>query len=104
MKIIFNRSPWYRDVEFLAHSGPGLFGVGNPGTLQTVAWVAQKQGDAQRREARWCTAYRLVDVDDEDKENHLRQAMDRDTPLNFDPSETHDEGSPSDSPRRLRFR
>ena len=31
-------------LEAIAHFGPGLFGVGNPGTLQTVAFVAMKRG------------------------------------------------------------
>lgn len=34
-------------VEALLHLGPGLFEVGNPGTLQTAAWVLARRAPAQ---------------------------------------------------------
>ena len=37
-------------VETAAHFGPGLFEIGNPGTLQTVAMVMRKAaGEDERR-------------------------------------------------------
>jgi len=47
-------------IETLLHCGPGLFEVGNPGTLQTVAFVLRKEADAERRAAHAGTYFRLV--------------------------------------------
>lgn len=47
-------------VETLAHFGGGLFAVGNPGTLQTAAFVLRREPDAKRRESQIGTYFRLV--------------------------------------------
>lgn len=47
-------------IETLVHCGPGLFEVGNPGTLQTAAFVLRKEPDAERRAANAGTYLRLV--------------------------------------------
>jgi hypothetical protein len=47
-------------LEHLAHFGPGLFGVGNPGTLQTCAAVFSRRPS----EAKRATFFRLTDLDD----------------------------------------
>jgi len=47
-------------IETLAHAGPGLFEVGNPGTLQTAAYVLRREPDARRRDASIGTYIRLV--------------------------------------------
>ncbi len=47
-------------VDAVAHYGPGLFAVGNPGTLQTAAFVLRReQLEMERREARG-VYFRLV--------------------------------------------
>jgi hypothetical protein len=51
-------------IETIAHFGPGLFDVGNPGTLQTVAFVARREADLARREMQTVNAFRLIDRDD----------------------------------------
>ncbi|MGD1275826.1 MAG: N-6 DNA methylase [Tepidisphaeraceae bacterium] len=55
-------------VETAAHFGPGLFEVGNPGTLQTVAMVL-RQGAPDGR----AVFFRLVDADD--KQSALAEAI-----------------------------
>jgi hypothetical protein len=57
-------------VEAIAHFGPGVFGVGNPGTLQTAAVVMRREPAEERRAAQDVRAFRLVDV--ADKEAALR--------------------------------
>jgi len=57
------------DVQTTAHFGPGLFQIGNPGTLQTAAIVLQKKPAT----ADPATFYRLVDADD--KQSALQQAV-----------------------------
>jgi hypothetical protein len=47
-------------VETLAHFGGGLFAVGNPGTLQTAAFILRREPDAKRRESQIGTYVRLV--------------------------------------------
>jgi len=47
-------------IETLAHAGPGLFEVGNPGTLQTAAYVLRREPDARRRDESIGTYIRLV--------------------------------------------
>jgi hypothetical protein len=47
-------------VETLAHFGGHLFAVGNPGTLQTAAFVLRKEPDAPSRENHTGTYFRLV--------------------------------------------
>ncbi len=47
-------------IKTIAHFGGGLFAVGNPGTLQTTAFIFEKQTDAVRRDASVGTYFRLV--------------------------------------------
>jgi type I restriction-modification system DNA methylase subunit len=65
-------------VETLAHYGPGLFAVGNPGTLQTAAFVLRREPlEIERREARG-VYFRLVKEPDTDaKRTSLEQALAR---------------------------
>jgi hypothetical protein len=65
-------------VETLAHYGPGLFAVGNPGTLQTAAFVLRReQLEMERREARG-VYFRLVkEPDVESKRSAFEQALTR---------------------------
>jgi hypothetical protein len=76
-----NLRSWVRArsvVETLAHCGPGLFAVGNPGTLQTVAHVTRKEPDAQKREDAIGTYFRLVkEPDSESKRSRFEEAMSR---------------------------
>ena len=44
----------------MAHCGGGLFDVGNPGTLQTTAFVLRADPDTRRRENQVGTYFRLV--------------------------------------------
>jgi hypothetical protein len=47
-------------IEALAHFGGGLFAVGNPGTLQTAAFVFRKEPDAEARGEHRAVYFRLV--------------------------------------------
>lgn len=47
-------------IETLAHYGGGLFAVGNPGTLQTAAFVLRREPEAAKREGQVGTYFRLV--------------------------------------------
>ena len=47
-------------IETLAHFGGGLFAVGNPGTLQTAAFVLRQESEAARRDGQEATYFRLV--------------------------------------------
>ncbi len=51
-------------IERIAHFGPGLFDVGNPGTLQTVAFVLREEANASARAEQNVRALRLIDCDD----------------------------------------
>lgn len=53
-------------VETLAHFGGGLFAVGNPGTLQTAAFVLRREPDTAKREGQVGTYFRLVKERDAD--------------------------------------
>ena len=55
-------------IEAIAHFGPGLFEVGNPGTLQTAAIVLRREPDATRRQQNEVIALRLVDAEDKERE------------------------------------
>lgn len=48
------------EIEAMAHCGPGLFDVGNPGTLQTTAFALRKEPETLRREANVGAYFRLV--------------------------------------------
>ncbi len=65
-------------IETVAHYGPGLFAVGNPGTLQTTAFVLRReQLEMERREARG-VYFRLVkEPDAESKRSAFEQALAR---------------------------
>jgi hypothetical protein len=51
-------------IESIAHFGPGLFDVGNPGTLQTAAITMRREPDAVRRGAQPIVAIRLTKSED----------------------------------------
>jgi len=51
-------------IETMAHLGPGLFDVGNPGTLQTVAYILRYEPDAARHATAQGTFFRLVNEPD----------------------------------------
>ncbi|MBC8108399.1 MAG: N-6 DNA methylase [Anaerolineae bacterium] len=51
-------------IESIAHFGPGLFDIGNPGTLQTAAFVLRREPDASHRDMQTVAAVRLVDEPD----------------------------------------
>jgi hypothetical protein len=53
-------------IETLAHFGGGLFTVGNPGTLQTAAFVLRREPEAKKREGQVGTYFRLVKERDAD--------------------------------------
>jgi len=57
-------------IETLAHFGGGLFAVGNPGTLQTAAFVLRREPDAAKRESHVGTYFRLVKERDADAKRH----------------------------------
>jgi len=48
------------DVQAVAHFGPGLFDIGNPGTLQTAAVVLERQPSEKRP----AVFFRLIDAED----------------------------------------
>jgi len=47
-------------IETELHLGPGLFNVGNPGTLQTAAYVLRSENNASQRQMSSGTYFRLV--------------------------------------------
>ena len=53
-------------IQTVAHMGPGLFATGNPGTLQTVAFVLRREPDPRARENSVGTYFRLVHEPDAD--------------------------------------
>lgn len=53
-------------IETLAHYGGGLFAVGNPGTLQTAAFVLRREPEAAKREGQVGSYFRLVKERDAD--------------------------------------
>ncbi len=65
-------------VETVAHYGPGLFAVGNPGTLQTAAFVLRReQLEMERREARGLYFRLVKESDAESKRTAFEQALAR---------------------------
>jgi N-6 DNA Methylase len=60
-------------IDTIAHFGPGLFDIGNPGTLQTSAIVLRKESEPRKRDRNEVIALRLVDADD--KEAALKRAL-----------------------------
>ncbi len=64
-------------VDTLAHAGPALFSVGNPGTLQTAAFVLRREPNEEARNASVGTYFRLVKQPDaESKRQRFEQAVD----------------------------
>lgn len=51
-------------IESIAHFGPGLFDVGNPGTLQTAAVVMRREPESRARDQQEVIAMRMVDAPD----------------------------------------
>ena len=47
-------------IQTMAHFGGGLFAVGNPGTLQTTAFIFEKTRDEKRRDASVGVYFRLI--------------------------------------------
>lgn len=76
-------------IETIAHFGGSLFDIGNPGTLQTVAFTAQKRVSESAR----CSAVRLVEGDAERKREMLREAM-HDASKRFELSQAELHGLP----------
>jgi hypothetical protein len=63
-------------IDTLVHTGPGLFAVGNPGTLQTAAYVLSRESNEQTRNAAFRTYFRLVkEPDGEAKRRRFEQAL-----------------------------
>jgi len=54
-------------IQTLAHLGPGLFETGNPGTLQTTAFVLRHEPDTLKRANNVGTYFRLVHEPGPDK-------------------------------------
>ena len=65
-------------VEAACHYGPGLFGVGNPGTLQTVAFVLRRESFEEVRRNSVGVYFRLVKAPDaEAKRRAFEEALER---------------------------
>jgi N-6 DNA Methylase len=64
-------------VETEAHVGPGLFAVGNPGTLQTAAYVLRRDDDEASRVSARALYFRLVKEPDAESK---RRAFERRLP------------------------
>ena len=63
-------------VESLAHLGPALFSVGNPGTLQTAAHILRREKDEEKRQQAVGTYFRLVkEPDGENKRRRFEEAI-----------------------------
>lgn len=63
-------------IENMVHAGPGLFDVGNPGTLQTSAYVLIREPDKQIRDASVGIYFRLVkESDSEAKRQRFEEAL-----------------------------
>jgi len=63
-------------VETLLHTGPGLFSVGNPGTLQTVAFILRREPDESIRKNAVGIYFRLVkEKDGEAKRRAFEKAL-----------------------------
>jgi hypothetical protein len=70
---------WIRQrmaVQTMFHAGPALFDVGNPGTLQTTAFVLRREETTEQRNASVGTYFRLVkEPDAEAKRIAFEQAV-----------------------------
>jgi hypothetical protein len=65
------------NIQTVAHFGPGLFNIGNPGTLQTAAIVLERKPAPQRA----AVFFRLVDADE--KQAALAKAIHRGSQFEF---------------------
>ncbi len=65
-------------IETMAHCGPALFEVGNPGTLQTTAFTLRKEPDAEARADSEGTYFRLVHEGSGDEKRRALEAALRD--------------------------
>jgi len=71
-KWIFNRGA----IKTLLHAGPALFAVGNPGTLQTAAYIIKRESIAEKRENSIGTYFRLIrEPDSESKKRRFEKTM-----------------------------
>lgn len=61
-------------IETLAHFGGGLFSVGNPGTLQTAAYVLRREPNEHQREEQVAVYFRLVKEPDADSKRRAFEA------------------------------
>jgi len=70
---------WIRErvvIETLVHLGPALFSVGNPGTLQTAAFILTREPNEKRRTGSAGTFFRLVKQPDGDsKRRRFEEAL-----------------------------
>jgi len=63
-------------IGTLIHAGPGLFAVGNPGTLQTAAYVLSRESNEQLRNDSIGMYFRLVnELNGEAKQQRFEQAL-----------------------------
>jgi hypothetical protein len=63
-------------IETMLHAGPALFDVGNPGTLQTSAYVLRHEGDPEARQNAVGTYFRLVkEPDSKSKQRRFEKAL-----------------------------
>ncbi len=63
-------------VETMVHTGPALFETGNPGTLQTTAFVLRREPRTPAREAHRGVYFRLVhEPDSESKRRAFEEAL-----------------------------
>lgn len=63
-------------IETMAHTGPALFETGNPGTLQTTAFVLRREPDTPKRESHEGVYFRLVhEPDAESKRRSFEAAV-----------------------------
>lgn len=70
---------WMRErivIDTMAHFGPALFAVGNPGTLQTTAGIYRLEDDDKKRNDSEGTYFRLVkEPDSERKRRRFEEAV-----------------------------
>lgn len=70
---------WVRDravIETMAHVGAFLFNIGDPGKLQTAAYVLRREADGKKRDAAVGTYFRLVREPDGDRKRaRFEQAL-----------------------------
>jgi len=71
-------------IETMAHCGPALFEVGNPGTLQTTAFCLRKEPDPEARTDSVGTYFRLVHQDSGDEKREALEAALHDLRLTTD--------------------